>query len=139
LRFQSTSNEFLSITTHLNSVPIWFDLKQKMPFFGLPDRNRTCDPQLRRLLLYPTELRAAKTEKALNGPFFIIFCGVNALVSIEKVVGAAGFELATLCSQSRCATRLRYAPTDLYSTLQMGAFWLSGLKKSRQLAAVKRS
>lgn len=25
---------------------------------GLPDRNRTCDPQLRRLLLYPTELRA---------------------------------------------------------------------------------
>lgn len=28
------------------------------------------------------------------------------------VVGAAGFELATLCSQSRCATRLRYAPTE---------------------------
>src|SRR6478752_7690638 len=27
------------------------------------------------------------------------------------LVGAAGFELATLCSQSRCATRLRYAPT----------------------------
>ena len=26
------------------------------------------------------------------------------------MVGAAGFELATLCSQSRCATRLRYAP-----------------------------
>eukprot|EP01038_Epipyxis_sp_PR26KG_P013821 gene13820-18535_t len=28
-----------------------------------------------------------------------------------RMVGAAGFELATLCSQSRCATRLRYAPT----------------------------
>ena len=27
------------------------------------------------------------------------------------MVGAARFELATLCSQSRCATRLRYAPT----------------------------
>ena len=27
------------------------------------------------------------------------------------VVGAVGFELTTLCSQSRCATRLRYAPT----------------------------
>ena len=27
------------------------------------------------------------------------------------LVGASGFELATLCSQSRCATRLRYAPT----------------------------
>ena len=26
------------------------------------------------------------------------------------MVGAVGFELTTLCSQSRCATRLRYAP-----------------------------
>src|SRR5690606_20109827 len=26
------------------------------------------------------------------------------------LVGAVGFELTTLCSQSRCATRLRYAP-----------------------------
>jgi len=25
---------------------------------GLPNRNRTCDPQLRRLMLYPTELWA---------------------------------------------------------------------------------
>ena len=28
------------------------------------------------------------------------------------LVGAEGFEPPTLCSQSRCATRLRYAPTD---------------------------
>ena len=27
-----------------------------------------------------------------------------------RMVGAAGFELATLCSQSRCSTRLNYAP-----------------------------
>ena len=27
------------------------------------------------------------------------------------MVGAAGFEPATLCSQGRCATKLRYAPT----------------------------
>ncbi len=27
------------------------------------------------------------------------------------MVGAAGFEPATLWSQTRCATRLRYAPT----------------------------
>ena len=26
------------------------------------------------------------------------------------MVGAEGFEPPTLCSQSRCATRLRYAP-----------------------------
>src|SRR5690554_5807867 len=29
----------------------------------------------------------------------------------RRLVGAAGFEPATLCSQSRCATRLRYAPS----------------------------
>ena len=29
----------------------------------------------------------------------------------EEMVGAAGFELATSCTQSRRATRLRYAPT----------------------------
>ena len=29
----------------------------------------------------------------------------------EVMVGAEGFEPPTLCSQSRCATRLRYAPT----------------------------
>ena len=28
----------------------------------------------------------------------------------NKLVGAAGFEPATLWSQTRCATRLRYAP-----------------------------
>ncbi len=27
------------------------------------------------------------------------------------VVGLAGFEPTTLCSQSRCATKLRYSPT----------------------------
>ena len=26
--------------------------------YGVPDRNRTCNPQLRRLVLYPVELRA---------------------------------------------------------------------------------
>ena len=31
--------------------------------------------------------------------------------SILGMVGAEGFEPPTLCSQSRCATRLRYAPT----------------------------
>ena len=31
--------------------------------------------------------------------------------SHEMLVGETGFEPATLCSQSRCATRLRYSPT----------------------------
>ena len=30
--------------------------------------------------------------------------------SLVKMVGAERFELPTLCSQNRCATRLRYAP-----------------------------
>jgi hypothetical protein len=34
--------------------------------------------------------------------------------SREIVVGAKGFEPSTLWSQTRCATRLRYAPTSLY-------------------------
>jgi hypothetical protein len=57
---------------------------------GLPGGSRTPDPRLRRPLLYPTELRAV--------PVF------------AELVGAAGFEPATLCSQSRCATGLRYTP-----------------------------
>ena len=30
------------------------------------------------------------------------------------MVGVTGFEPATLCSQSRCATKLRYTPMDTY-------------------------
>src|SRR5262245_11560762 len=32
--------------------------------------------------------------------------------SLILLVGATGFEPATPCAQGRCATRLRYAPTD---------------------------
>ena len=67
---------------------------------GLPGGTRTPDLLLRRQLLYPVELRAVRLTK--QRPNMWALCGM---------VGAAGFELATLCSQSRCATRLRYAPT----------------------------
>jgi hypothetical protein len=33
------------------------------------------------------------------------------------MVGAEGFEPPALCSQSRCATRLRYAPTVLFDCI----------------------
>ena len=36
---------------------------------------------------------------------------VNSLHLLKNMVGETRFELATLCSQSRCATRLRYSPT----------------------------
>ena len=39
-------------------------------------------------------------------------CGAEGREACKQMVGAAGFELATLWSQTRCATRLRYAPKD---------------------------
>src|SRR3954471_21269009 len=36
-------------------------------FCGLPGGSRTPDPQLRRLLLYPTELRAVRARLSLGG------------------------------------------------------------------------
>src|SRR3990167_3384717 len=45
---------------------------------------------------------------------------------LQTMVGAAGFELATLCSQSRCATRLRYAPTASILTRQTPQFQEAG-------------
>ena len=61
--------------------------------FGTPDRNRTCNPRLRRSVLYPVELRALMPIRAKN-----------------FLVGAVGFELTTLCSQSRCANQTALRP-----------------------------
>ena len=55
---------------------------------GASGRIRTCYPRLRRPMLYPNELQTHL-----------------------KMVGAEGFEPPTLWSQTRCATKLRYAPT----------------------------
>ncbi len=67
-------------------------------WIGAPGRTRTCYPRLRRPMLYPDELQALRR-----------FLQVD-LASLNVVVGAEGFEPPTPCSQSRCATRLRYAP-----------------------------
>ena len=63
--------------------------------FGTPDRNRTCNRPLRRRVLYPVELRA---HQPLRADF------------IGFLVGAVGFELTTLCSQSRCANQTALRP-----------------------------
>ena len=55
----------------------------------------------------------------------------HVLQGLQTLVGAAGFELATLCSQSRCATRLRYAPTSDILTLKKPILEDLGRKKSR--------
>ena len=62
---------------------------------GALGRTRTCNPRLRRPMLYPVELRAPSC------------------ISNVRLVGAEGFEPPTLCSQSRCATRLRHAPSSV--------------------------
>ena len=64
---------------------------------GVPDRNRTCNPQLRRLVLYPVELRA------------LLKPGLPHITGLE-LVGVERFELPTSWSQTRRATRLRYTP-----------------------------
>ncbi|CAE6736030.1 hypothetical protein NTGZN8_60143 [Candidatus Nitrotoga fabula] len=84
------------------------------PVIGVPDRNRTCNPQLRRLVLYPIELRAQFPEEPFDS------------VPLGYLVGVERFELPTSCSQSRRATRLRYTPKDLNHTLG---------EKKNQLAA----
>src|SRR5690606_5876931 len=55
-------------------------------------------------LLYPVELRALDTDFAPTTQ--------GAPVARRRLVGVEGFEPPTLCSQSRCATRLRYTPMD---------------------------
>ncbi len=40
-----------------------------------------------------------------------------------KMVGARGFEPPTPCSQSRCATRLRYAPTSYYYSMTIATVY----------------
>ena len=68
---------------------------------GAPGRTRTCYPQLRRLMLYPHELRARCRQSPPAEP------------PLPAMVGVEGFEPPTPCSQSRCATRLRYTPLSI--------------------------
>ena len=51
----------------------------------------------------------------------IIFV-INRCFHISQMVGAARFELATLWSQTRCATRLRYAPQLNFTILLLTIF-----------------
>ena len=49
---------------------------ENVDLIGLSDRNRTCDPQLRRLLLYPTELRTEmKKGLEISRPFLLLWSG----------------------------------------------------------------
>src|SRR5205809_4067240 len=74
---------------------------------GAPDRIRTCYPRLRRPVLYPDELRAPWLRSTVP--------------DMKDVgVGVEGFEPPTSCSQSKCATRLRYTPTGCVEIIPAG-------------------
>ena len=66
-----------------------------------PERSQTdrfgLDPRAARCTLFQANL-----QRILQ---FAALCCIN-----PPIIGAAGFEPATPCSQSRCATRLRHAP-----------------------------
>ena len=54
---------------------------------------------------------AVRFQRACPLCYCPIECSVPSHIGWIPLVGAAGFEPATPYSQSRCATRLRYAPT----------------------------
>ena len=57
-------------------------------------------------MLYPVELRAL----SISIRKILQFNTQISPFDLKTLVGADGFEPPTLCSQSRCATRLRHAP-----------------------------
>ena len=73
-----------------------------------PEGIRTPDRLLRRQMLYPTELRDQKNTR------FKVQCSFLEPSTLNLVVvGVAGFEPTTSCSQSRRDTGLRYTPNSL--------------------------
>ncbi len=100
----------LSYAHHRTRVPLPHHIR-----LGAPGRIRTCYPRLRRPMLYPDELQALRPSSDRARRLHPIlgasrYRGLVCELSL-LMVGAEGFEPPTPCSQSRCATRLRYAPT----------------------------
>ncbi len=55
-----------------------------------------------------------------------------------SMVGATGFEPATPCAQGRCATRLRYAPSNDRSHSTRGAYEIKVLRANQPETAMLR-
>ena len=76
------------VLTNCTTGPRYYD-------FGGPSQTRTADQSVMSRPLWPTELKA-------------LVPGLS-----SDLVGVKRFELPTLWSQTRCATKLRYTPLDL--------------------------
>ena len=68
-------------------------LKLKKSKFGVPGMIRTCDPQIRNLVLYPTELQALNQKKdkttqmrAIIKKKFIIIVLILLLLSVMSLL-----------------------------------------------------
>ena len=78
---------------HYTTAPYLFPIK--IYKIGDPDGNRT----------RVTALKGPCLNRLTTGPLKL-----KILYLTSKMVGATGFEPATPWSQTRCATKLRYAP-----------------------------
>src|SRR5437764_13306344 len=86
----ATSASCQAAVTHPSRLSLYLPLSP-----GARDRSRTCDLQLRRLTLYPAELRARiRADSGLR----------------VRMVGASGFEPPISWSRTRRFTGLSYAP-----------------------------
>jgi hypothetical protein len=65
-------------------------------------------------------------------------CARQLRYPLMEMVGAARFELATPCSRSKCATRLRYAPPDRGRANLHSMRWRSSRQRFRLIAAAPR-
>src|SRR5215203_3118966 len=97
--------------------------------------------------LYQLSYRPHRTiRKIANVPpdirFRLIRLRLSPGQSIGSMVGETGFEPATLCSQSRCATRLRHSPTSRPLTAAargVNQFELAALSLSALLVSTSTS
>ena len=93
-------NRFLNAKTFLRFKSFHFQLKREHILSDIPG-----SPESQRLF-------GAKEEQRRCGRLFFNE-KVGASKACSDVVGMTGFEPAALCSQSRCATKLRYIPIVL--------------------------
>ena len=82
---------------------------------GRPRGDRTHDKRIKSPLLYQLSYRSVsggrsgiRTHGRLSPTSVFKTGALNHSATLPLLVGVERFELPTLCSQSRCATRLRY-------------------------------
>ncbi len=94
-----------TIDRALNAEKV-FELANRAYYLYL-SQDSTEKAKLLRMMCSNFSVDAVSATPVWRKPFDVIFKRAK----MERMVGARGFEPPTPCSRSRCATRLRYAPT----------------------------